>query len=124
MEKEVQNLYPPCEYENIELYGEEKLDAFDTNRNRAKSIRPTRCYSWEFNHVGNNLDRNGREMGTQWEKLSLPLNFILDTMEMNDGPKSYRYLSKGKRGYIADIKNMVLVRLGDDNKPLKAWEMR
>lgn len=52
------------------------------------------------------------------------MNFILDSLEANDGPKAFRYVSKGGRGYIADIKNMQIVRLGTNDVPLKAWELR
>jgi len=52
------------------------------------------------------------------------MNFILDSLEESDGPKAYRYVSKGGKGYIADIQNMQLVRLGMNDVPLEAWELR
>jgi len=87
-------------------------------------LKPAKCYRWEFNHVGNNLDKSGNWLENPWEKLSIHLNFILDYLEANDGPKAYRYISKGGRGYIADIENMTLVRLGTDDVAIKAWKMR
>jgi hypothetical protein len=86
---------------------------------------PTECYLWEFNHVGNNLDRQGKELESSWEKLSINLQFILDSLKANkNGLKAYRYISKGGRGYIVDIEKMTLTRLGINDVPLKAWEMR
>jgi len=87
-------------------------------------FKPEKFYRWEFNHVGNEVGETGEELDDSWQKLSIHLNFILDRLNAVDGPKAYRYISKGGRGYIADIDKMTLTRLGINDVPLKAWEMR
>jgi len=123
--------------DNKELHIETKETAYDqkwlevSEKNQHEEAwdaeypsKPAKCYRWEFNHVGNNLDASGNELDDPWEKLSINLAFILDYLEANDGPKAYRYISKGGRGYIADIENMTLTRLGTNDVAIKAWQMR